>query len=391
MKFVIVGGGAAGIAAAQKLRSLVSASSIALIEAETVPYYLRPGLIEVLAGKRELPEITPYPKEWFEKRGINYRLGEAAVSLDPARREVFLSSGKAIPYDRLLLALGAEPIRPEIPGVDLPGVFTLRTAADVERIRTWAEGRKRAVVLGGGWLGLEAAYALRNLLAEVVVLDRGSWPLPRHLDREGGQVLTSLLRDRGLEILGETEASGILGESEVREVVLSSGKKLPADLVLIAIGVRPRIGLARDAGIATNRGIVVNDFLETSVPGIYAAGDVAEWQGRLYGIIPAAREQGLAAAQNMVEPKSTRYTGTSPIQRLKVAGVDLLCLGETQPAGGPLLEEKLQEEGRYLKLVLDSERRLRGAVALGFPELMEKLELLLREGAPVPKNFLALL
>ena len=391
MKFVIVGGGAAGIAAAQKLRSLVSASSIALIEAETVPYYLRPGLIEVLAGKRGLPEITPYPKDWFEKRGIDYRLGEAAVSLDPARREVFLSSGKAIPYDRLLLALGAEPIRPEIPGVDLPGVFTLRTAADVERIRTWAEGRQRAVVLGGGWLGLEAAYALRNLLAEVVVLDRGPWPLPRQLDREGGQVLASLLRDRGLEILGETEASGIRGESEVREIVLSSGKKLPADLVLIAIGVRPRIGLARDAGIAANRGIVVNDFLETSVPGVYAAGDVAEWQGRLYGIIPAAREQGLAAAQNMVEPKSTRYTGTSPIQRLKVAGVDLLCLGETQPAGGPLLEEKLREEGRYLKLVLDSERRLRGAVALGFPELMEKLELLLREGAPVPKNFLALL
>jgi len=388
VRFVIVGGGTAGIAAAQKLRSLAPASSITLLEAEAVPHYLRPGLIEVLAGKKEFSEITPYSRDWFEKRGIDYRLGEAAVSLDPARREVFLSSEKAIPYDRLLLALGAEPIRPGIPGVDLPGVFTLRTAADVERIRTWAAGRKRGVVLGGGWLGLEAAYALRNMLEEVFVLDRGPWPLPRQLDREGGQVLTSLLRDKGLEIVGETEASEIQGESEVREVVLSSGKRIPADLVLIAIGVRPRIGLAQDAGIATNRGIVVNDFLETSAPDIYAAGDVAEWQGRLYGIIPAAREQGLIAAQNMVEPKSARYAGTNPIQRLKVAGVDLLCLGETQPTGGSFLEEKFREEGRYLKLVLDGERRLRGAVAIGFPELMEKLELLFHEGTPVPKDFL---
>ncbi len=384
-----MGGGAAGIAAAQKLRSLAPTSSVILLEAEAVLHYLRPGLIEVLAGKKELSEITPYPRDWFEKRGIEYRLGEAAVAVDPARREVLLASGKAVPYDRLLLALGAEPIRPEISGVDLPGVFTLRTAADVERIRTWAEGRKRAVVLGGGWLGLEAAYAMRNSLSEVVVLDRGPWPLPRQLDREGGQVLTALLWDKGLEILGETEALEIRGEDEVREVVLSSGGRIPADLVLIAIGVRPRIGLAQDAGIATNRGIVVNDFLETSVPDVYAAGDVAEWQGRLYGIISAAREQGLTAAQNMAEPRSTRYAGTNPIQRLKVAGVELLCLGETQPAGGSFVEEKFREEGRYLKLVLDGERKLRGAVAIGLPELMEKLELLFREGTPVPQNFLA--
>jgi NADPH-dependent 2,4-dienoyl-CoA reductase/sulfur reductase-like enzyme len=145
--------------------------------------------------------------------------------------------------------------------------------------------------------------------------------------------------------LGETEASEIRGESEVREVVLSSGKRIPADLVLIAIGVRPRIGLAQDAGIGTNRGIVVNDFLETSAPDIYAAGDVAEWQGRLYGIIPAAREQGSIAAQNMVEPKSARYAGTNPVQRLKVAGVDLLCLGETQPTGGSFLGGKVPGRG----------------------------------------------
>ncbi|MBC7318266.1 NAD(P)/FAD-dependent oxidoreductase [Candidatus Bipolaricaulota bacterium] len=389
MRYVIVSGGTAGVAAAQKLRALDPAASIVLIEAEPIPYYLRPGLIDVLAGKKELAEITPYSRDWSEKRGIEYRLTQAAVSLDLKRREILLSSGKIVPYDRLLLALGAEPIRPKIPGVDLPGVFTLRTAADVERIRTWSAGRTRAVVLGGGWLGLEAAHAMRNFLEEVVILDRGPWPLPRQLDREAGEVLASLLREKGLEILRETEVAEIRGTGEVREVLLSSGKVLPADLVLIAVGVRPRVGLAKDAGILVNKGIVVNEFMETSVPDVYAAGDVAEWQGRVYGIVPAAREQALVAAQNMVEPGSARYQGTNPSQRLKVAGVELLCLGETQPEGGRLLEERVRDKGQYLKLILDQERRLRGAIVLGFLDLMDDLERLFREEVSLPQNFIA--
>ncbi len=389
MRYVVVGGGAAGLSAAQKLRALDPNASLVLVEAEAVPYYLRPGLIEVLAGKKELREISPYSPSWFEKLGIDYRLGEAAVAVDPGRREVLLASGKRLSYDRLLLATGAEPVRPEIPGVDLPGVFTLRTAADVERIRTWAEGRRRAVVLGGGWLGLEAAHALRHFLAEVVVLDRGPWPLHRQLDREAGEVLAGLLGQKGLEVRGKTEAQAIRGVGEVREVELSSGEILPADLVLIAMGVRPRTALAEDAGMTVNRGIVVNDFLETSALGIYAAGDVAEWQGQVYGVVPAAREQGLVAAQNMVEPGSARYRGTKPVQRLKVAGVELLVVGETQPGGGPFLEERLRDEARYLKLVLDGARRLRGAIALGFPEVMAELERLFHGETPVPRTFLS--
>jgi len=389
VRYVIVGGGTAGVTAAQKLRSLAPAASVVLVEAESIPHYLRPGLIDVLAGKKELREITPYPKDWFEKRGIEYRLGEAAVALDPSRHEVLLSSGKRLPYDRLLLATGAEPLRPKIPGADLPGVFTLRSAADVERIRTWAEGKRKAVVLGGGWLGLEAAYALRQFLEEVVVLDRGPWPLPRQLDREAGRTLAQLLRENGLEIKGETEAAEIRGTTEVQGVLLSSGEELPADLVLICIGVRPRTALAHDAGISVNCGIVVDDFLATSLPDIFAAGDAAEWRGQVYGIVPAAREQGSIAAQNMVEPGGVRYSGTKAIQRLKVAGVDLLVLGETQPTPGSFSEEKVLALGRYLKLVLDGERRLRGAIVVGAKEVWDELERLFREGTPVPKTFLA--
>ncbi len=388
MRYVIVGGGVAGVAAAQKLRALAPASSVVLLEAEAIPHYLRPGLIDVLAGRKELPQITPYTKDWFAERGIEYRLGQAVVALDLLHHEVLLSSGERIPFDRLLLATGAEPIRPKIPGTDLPGVFTLRTAADVERIRTWAAGKKRAVVLGGGWLGLEAGRALRDSLEDVVIVDRGPWPLARQLDREAGQMLTQLLRGMGLIVQGNAEAREILGDEAVKGVRLSTGEVLSADLVLIAIGVRPRAALAQDGGLSVANGIVVNDFLETSVLGVYAAGDAAEWQGKVYGTVSAAREQALSAAQNMVEPGSARYGGTAPVQRLKVAGIELLTLGDTQPQGGPAREERFSGEGRYGKLVLDGERRLRGAIVLGLPEIMGDVEQLFREGRALPNTLL---
>lgn len=389
MRYVIVGGGIAGVTAAQRLRALDPSSSVVLFEAEPVPFYLRPGLIEVLAGAKDLSEITPYARSWFESRGIEYRLGEAVVGLNLAKKDVLLATGRSVPYDRLLLATGAEPVRPAIPGIDLPGVFTLRTAADAERIRTWAEGRRSAVVLGGGWLGLEAAYALRRSLEEVVVLDRGRWPLSRHLDEKGGKVLSDLLGERGLTVLSGVEAAEILGEGEVKGVRLTTGERLPADLVLVAAGVIPRVGLAREAGITVNKGILVDDFLETSAPGVYAAGDGAEWRGKTYGIVPAAREQAQVAAQNMVDPKSLVYPGTKPVQRLKVAGVDLLVLGEPPAAGGSFAEETLAEPGRYAKLVLGEGRRLLAAVVLGMPEIMSEIERRFREGEPIPSGSLS--
>ncbi|MEN3011194.1 MAG: FAD-dependent oxidoreductase, partial [Candidatus Bipolaricaulaceae bacterium] len=367
-------------------RALDPAASVVLVEAEAVPYYLRPGLIDVLAGAKGLREITPYPREWFAKRGIDYRLGEAAIALDLPRKEVVLSSGKRLPFDRLLLATGAEPMRPSVPGAALPGVFTLRTAADAERIRTWAEGRRAVVVGGGGWLGLEAAYALRGLLERVVVVERGPWPLSRHLDREAGQMLTRLLQDKGLEIFCATEVIEIRGEEAVRDVGMTSRGHLEADLVLFAIGARPRTALAQEAGLLVNRGVVVSDFLETSVPGVYAAGDGAEWRGRAYGIVLAAREQALLAAQNMVDPGSARYLGTRPTYKLKVAGIELLAFGEARPVGEFYSEERLQSQSCYARLMLDKERKLVGAILLGCPELASRVEALFRSGLPVPRG-----
>ncbi len=392
MNYVIVGGGIAGITAARRLRALAPGSRVTLVEAEPRPYYLRPGLIAVLAGEKSLEDISPYPPSWYEEQGIEFRPGNPAVELDPAGQRLGLASGETLAYDRLLLATGAEAFRPPIPGADLAGVFTLRSAADVERIRTRAEEANAALVIGGGWLGLEAARALRSHGLSVTVLERSPWLLPRQLDPQGGEVLASQLANQGIDVRVGSECRALRGSSAVERALLGEGEELEVELVVISAGIRPRVVLAAQAGIEVNRGVVVDDTLATSAPGVYACGDVAEWQGKVYGIVPAAREQGRVAVANMVEPGSVRYRGTVVQNRLKVAGVDLLCLGDTQPQGGPGEEHRHAdpERGVYRKLVV-REGRLVGAILLGDLSGEGAIRELIVSGEPVsdPRRLLA--
>jgi len=384
LRYLIVGGGIAGVTTARRLRNLAPKAQVTLVEAEPRPYYLRPGLIDVLSGDKSLDDISPYPLSWYEGQGIEYRPGSAAVGLQPALRRVFLSSGEELSYDRVLLATGAEAFRPPIPGADLPGVFTLRTAADVERIRARAEVAHAALVIGGGWLGLEAARALRACGLSVVVLERSLWPLFRQLDREGGEVLKGRLEGLGIRVIVGTSCRALEGRGQVERAVLESGEKIEAGLVVMAAGIRPRTALAAEADLAVDRGIVVDERMATSAPGVYACGDAAEWQGRVYGIIPAAREQAEVAAANMVEPGSAVYAGTVVQNRLKVAGVDLLCLGETQAQGGPGEEHRLVDPkgGSYRKLVV-RQGSLVGAILLGDLSGEGAIRELIASGKPV--------
>ncbi|MGC9529821.1 MAG: NAD(P)/FAD-dependent oxidoreductase [Candidatus Bipolaricaulaceae bacterium] len=383
-RFLVIGGGLAGVTAARKLRALVPAAAVTLAEAEPTPYYLRPGLISVVAGTAELADITPFDTSWYERQDIDLRTGGAVVALDLARRRVTLSSGEELPYDRLLLATGAQAAVPPLPGTHLEGVFTLRTAADAHRIRTRAPRARAAAVVGGGWLGLEVARALRAWNLPVTVLELAPWLLPRQLDREGSQALMSVVTEMGIHVRTGVQCQELMGDQEVRGVRLTDGEQVAAELVVMAAGVRPRTVLAAEAGLHTARGIVVDDFLQTSAPDVYACGDAAEWQGRVYGIIPAAREQGELAAQNMAEPQSTPYQGTVVANRLKVVGVDLACLGETQPQGGPGAEVRTAEleRGVYRKFVV-RDGRLVGAILLGDPEGIAPTESLIKAGAPV--------
>jgi len=388
-----LGGGLAGVTAARTLRALDATAEIVVLEAENAPYYLRPGLIEVLAGRKTLAEITPFPRVWFEHRRIAYRSGTAAVALRPEAHQVELASGEALGYDRVLLSCGAEAAQPSIPGANLEGVFTLRSAADVERIRTRAHGVSACAVIGGGWLGIEVARALHDLGLSVTLLERGPWIVCRQLDQGGGQVLAGILASQGIEVRANAACEEIHGKREVEAVRLSNGDAVAAGLVVISAGIRPRIGLAADAGLTTNHGVVVDDHLATSAADVFAAGDAAEWAGRVYGIIPAAREQGEAAARNMVAPGSVRYPGTTPSNKLKVAGVDLVCIGNTQPQGGPLRElwRANPAEGQYVKLVLGADGELVGAILLGTPDLAGPAEELAQAGVPAEEDLTRLL
>jgi len=361
MRIVIVGLGAAGANAARAVAAAGRRDiQVEVYGAEPYLYYARPKLPDYLAGEASLDELYFYPRAWYEERAIAVHTSARVDRVDVAEHRILLSEGTQVPYDRLLIATGASSFIPPVPGAELPGVFTLRTIDDVDRMRAYARECKQAAVIGGGLLGLEAARGLRALGLGVTVLERGAYLLQRQLDAEGGAILHREVERMGIAI----EANADTDHIERGAVVLKSGLRVGAELVLVAAGVRSNLDLARASGLAANRGIVVDAHLQTSAPDVYAAGDVAEFRGTVYGIVPAAIEQAQAAAQNMLEQASAEYRGTVPTNTLKIVGIDLTSVG--QIAGGEGYTELRRSDGpgRYLKLVL-KDGRLEGAILLG--------------------------
>ncbi|HOG46024.1 MAG TPA: FAD-dependent oxidoreductase [Anaerolineae bacterium] len=363
MKIVIIGLGAAGANAARSIAAAGRAGvQVEVYGAEPHLYYARPKLPDFLAGEVTQDQLYFYPQAWYDERHIAVHTEARVARVDAAAHRIILSEGTAITYDRLLVAAGARSFLPLIPGADLPGVFTLRTIDDAERIRAYARGCTHAAVIGGGLLGLEAARGLRALGLGVTVLERGPYLLQRQLDEQGGAILGREVERLGIAVAADADTDHI----ERGAVVLKSGLRVPADLVLVAAGVRASLELAQASGLAANRGIVVNGRLETSASDVYAAGDVAEFNGTVYGIIPAAIEQAQAAVRNMLEPCSAEYAGTVPSNTLKIVGIDLTSVGQIVGDGLVALRQS-DGPGRYFKLLL-KDNRLHGAILLGHKE-----------------------
>jgi len=302
-KIVIVGGGAAGFAAAEKLRREQYQGSIVMLSNDDAEPIDRPNLSkDYLAGNASEEWVPLRPGNFYSENGIELRLKANVTSIDARVREVVLANGTSIPYDRLLLATGAEPVRLSIPGADQPHVRTLRTLADCRAIIERAKTARRAVVLGASFIGLEVAAALRARGIEVHVVAPDKTPMERILGPQMGGFVRSLHEEHGVIFHLEDTASVIDG----KQVKLKGGGMLEADLVVAGIGVRPRTELAERAGLAVDRGVVVNASLETSVPTILAAGDIARWPDPHSGEIirvehwVVAERQGQAAALNML-------------------------------------------------------------------------------------------
>lgn len=365
MKAVIVGGGLAGTLAAKTLRELGQDVEIELFSEEKHPYYPRPNLIEYIAGRLPYEKLFAFPPDWASRQRIHLHDAQKISRIRPAEKKAETESGETFAYDALLLATGARSSIPGIKGTDKKGVFTLRTLDDAQAILDHLEGHDRAVVVGGGLLGLEIARALKSAGADVRVVEFFDRLLPRQLDHTGAGILKAQIEKMGIGVRVGAVIEEIIGRGAVEGLRLKGGDKIEAEMVILAAGVRPEISLAKEAGLAVGRGIVVDDRLRTSSPDIFAAGDSVEYKGFVYGIIPASFDQSRAAAYNMLGLDKP-YEGTVPSATLKVAGIYVTSVGIVNPESEDheVLMREVPVAGIYKKIVL-KDGALAGAIWMG--------------------------
>ncbi|MEW6118247.1 MAG: FAD-dependent oxidoreductase [Nitrospirota bacterium] len=351
MSHLIIGNGVAGTTAALTIRKFDRESEITIISEEAYPFYSRIRLIDYLADEVSEHDLIIFKDQWYKRNRIRLVLNTRVTSLAPGAKEVALSGGQKMTYDKLLIATGGTSFTPPIKGADKSGVFTLRTLDDAQRIRTAARTASHIIVLGGGLLGIEAGNALRKSGKNVTIVEFAPRLLPRQLDDDGADILKGMLEKRGIRFVLNARAKEVIGDTSVAGMLLEDGRQIDGAMVLISAGIRCNTSLLEGIGCKLGRGVIVDDRMETGIPDVYAAGDLIEHRGIVYGIWPAAEQQGKVAGINMAGGTAL-YEGTIPSNILKVAGIDLLSAGEID-AGGTLMSFTIKDgtKGIYKKLV----------------------------------------
>jgi nitrite reductase (NADH) large subunit len=388
---VVVGNGVAGTTAATEVRRLHPDVHVTLFGFESYDFYNRMAIGKLVSETTAISNLYLLGRQWEETKNIQYFPDRQVTRVDVAEHVVTTEDGEAVPFDRLVLATGSHAFVPPLEGFGMPGTFVLRTIDDAVQIQQHVRRNrcKTAVIVGGGLLGLEAAHDLSEVGVRCFVLNRGPWPLDRQLDAEGGALLAQMMRDLGITVLGKTSAARVLGDSRVDRVELTDGTVLRVDLCLVTAGIQPEITLGKEAGLEADRGILVDDRMQTSHPHVYAAGDCASLGGRTFGLWPAGMEQGKIAATNLLGG-DLHYQPTVPPARLKVAGIDLLSVGEIEMADGGQQIVLQDQSGRsYRKLVL-RDGRLVGAIIIGYPELFDPITDAVMAGMEVGAHLKAL-
>ncbi len=328
--YVIIGGGIAGVSAAEAIREVDSTGKIILICNEPeLPYY-RMNLTRYLAGDVNVSSLPLHPDAWYQKHAVELMLNTNVDSIDPASKEVRLAGNGTLSYDKLILANGAQPFMPGFPGKDLKGVWTVRTLRDADNILYCCVPPIEVVCIGGGLLGLENAGALAKRGADVTVIETFDWLLPRQLPKVGGKQLEKLILKMGIKVVTGGKVKELRGKDAVRAVAFEDDTELPADLVLVTTGVVSDTKLAKEAGLKVNKGVVVDEHMRTSVPDIFAAGDNSECNGKLYGLWMPAKTQGTVAGHNAAG-KDDVFPELPPSAKLKVLGIDLFSVGQIAP------------------------------------------------------------
>jgi len=381
-KLLVIGNGMAAMRLLEELDARgADGFDITVVGAEARAAYNRILLSPLLAGEMGWEDVCLKPDHWYAERAIRLVLGDAAVALDPAARLVTLASGRVLAFDACVLATGSAPIRLPIPGNGLHGVRTFRDVADVDAMTGAVAGGAPAVVIGGGLLGIEAAYGLARRGVAVTLIHIMDRLMERQLDAEAAGLLRKAIEAKGITVLLEAQTAEIVGETHVEAVRLKDGRTLPCGLVVMAAGVRPEASLAKAAGLGVERGVLVDDSLATSHADIYAIGECVQHRGACYGLVQPAYEQAAILAR-VLGGEMCGYPGTVVATNLKVSGVPVFSAGDFEGEGG---EHIIYRDGAlpaYRKLVL-RDGRLVGAVLYGdTADSLWYLELI-REGRPV--------
>lgn len=334
IRVVIVGNGAAGMSAAEQVRRRDPRAQIIVISDEGFHFYNRIGIGRLIHGRSAMQGLSLLEEAWFEEQRIEVWLNTRVSRIDRETKTIVLATGEAEPYDVLVLATGASARQPQIPGIALDGSFVLRSAEDAMRLRRWAQAHdaKRAIVIGGGVLGIEAADALRQFGLHATIVQRFDKLMERQLDAEAASILRSRLELLGIGVRLSVEVREIRGEGRVASVVLTDGTELPCDIVLTCAGVTPNAELARAAGLEVGRGILVDDSMRTSDPAIFAVGDVAELPGAIGGLWPVGKKQGEIAAATIVGEEA-RYVETRSMMHVKLGDIEVKCYGDLTSLG----------------------------------------------------------
>ena len=365
-RLVVVGNGMAGMRTIEELlRIAPDVYEITVFGSEPHPNYNRILLSPVLAGEQTIDDIILNPRAWYDEHGITLHAGKRVNSIDRARRQVVADDGTATPYDRLLLATGSMPVVLPVPGANLDGVLTYRDIGDTQAMIAAAQTHSHAVVIGGGLLGLEAANGLKLRGMEVTVVHLMPWLMERQLDRAAAELLQRSLEAKGLAFRLEAKTTAILDDGNGRAcgVALHGGEVLPAGLVVMTVGIRPNVELAKSAGLHCDRGIVVDDTLQTFDPRIYAVGECVAHRKQTYGLVAPLFEMAKVCANHLAGYGIGRYTGSQTSTKLKVTGIDVFSAGDFM--GGTDAEEIVLADpgaGVYKKLVLRDDRLVGGVL-----------------------------
>lgn len=371
LRLVLIGNGLAGMRCLEDLLDMApDRYEVTVIGEEPWGNYNRIMLSPVLSGEKTIEDIMLHPPKWYDDKGIKFIAGDIAVKIDRPRKVVYTEKGQTVDYDRLILATGSAPFIPPVQGVDLKGVLTFRDIYDVNTMIEYCGSKTNAVVIGGGLLGLEAAYGLKQRGMNVTVLHLMDRIMERQLDGRASQLLRHSIEQKGIQIITEANTEALIGDENghVKQIRLKDGTVLDADLVVFAVGIRPNIALAQSAGLRCNRGVLVNDTMQTFDPSIYAVGECIEHRGQTFGLVEPLWGQAFICATHLAEHGSLTFKAPTVPTQLKVSGVDVFSAGNFEPKDDYediiLNDEKRQI---YKRIIIQNDRVI-GAVLFGDTE-----------------------